>query len=311
MAKVVYVVLKERPHIGHITWLRAMRALGHEVKLASLQRPRMPINHGDILITEGVRPTAFGITQRLSFRCWAAVANSPSILKPAVNLLYKLPDKVLSVSELVAKLIDNDVFVLHPVPPEIDKLLEAKSVERRPWVCFVGAFIPIKGLHLVPDVAHRLRGEGVRVTFMLIGGTEESRLTRLILRKAETFGVREYIKIVKPLPRAELVNLLRRCSVYLHPSLFDAFPVSVVEAMALGVVPVIAKYVGAAEIVKKVDQSLIREPTPESLADALKTLLENPPLLRELSKRSREAVREALSFRSILSDVETFIRLCV
>jgi hypothetical protein len=61
MAKVVYVVFKERPHIGHITWLRAMRALGHEVKLASLQRPRMPINHGDILITEGVRPTAFSI----------------------------------------------------------------------------------------------------------------------------------------------------------------------------------------------------------------------------------------------------------
>jgi glycosyltransferase involved in cell wall biosynthesis len=311
MAKIIYVVFKERPHIGHIAWLRAMRALGHEVKLASLQRPGMPINHGDILITEGVRPTAFGITQRLPFRCWTAVANSPSILKPAVNLLYKLPDKVLGVSELVAKLIDNDVFIIHPVPPEIDKLLEAKLVERRPWVCFVGAFIPIKGLHLVPDVAHRLRGEGVRAIFMLIGGTEEGRLTRLILRKAETFGVREYIKIVKPLPRAELFNLLRKCSVYLQPSLFDAFSISVVEAMALGVVPVVAKYVGAAEVVKEVDQSLIREPMSESLADALKTLLEDPPLLRELSGRSREAVRETLSFKSVLNDIEAFIKSCI
>jgi len=311
MAKIIYVVFKERPHIGHIAWLRAMRALGHEVKLASLQRPGMLVNHGDILITEGVRPTAFGITQRLPFRCWTAVANSPSILKPAVNLLYRLPDKVLGVSELVAKLIDNDVFIIHPVPPEIDKLLEAKLVERRPWVCFVGAFIPIKGLHLVPDVAHRLRGEGVRAIFMLIGGTEEGRLTRLILQKAETFGVREYIKIVKPLPRAELFNLLRRCSVYLQPSLFDAFSISVVEAMALGVVPVVAKYVGAAEVVKEVDQSLIREPMSESLADALKTLLENPPLLRELSGRSREAVRETLSFKSVLNDIEAFIKSCI
>jgi glycosyltransferase involved in cell wall biosynthesis len=228
-----------------------------------------------------------------------------------VNLLYKLPDKVLGVSELVAKLIDNDIFIIHPVPPEIDKLLEAKLVEKRPWVCFVGAFIPIKGLHLVPDVAHRLRGEGVRAIFMLIGGTEEGRLTRLILRKAETFGVREYIKIVKPLPRAELFNLLRRCSVYLQPSLFDAFPISVVEAMALGVVPVVAKYVGAAEVVKEVDQSLIREPMSESLADALKTLLEDPPLLRELSGRSREAVRETLSFKSVLNDIEAFIKSCI
>jgi len=311
MAKIIYVVFKERPHIGHIAWLRAMRALGHEVKLASLQRPGMLVNHGDILITEGVRPTAFGITQRLPFRCWTAVANSPSILKPAVNLLYKLPDKVLGVSELVAKLIDNDVFIIHPVPPEIDKLLEAKLVEKRPWVCFVGAFIPIKGLHLVPDVAHRLRGKGVRAIFMLIGGTEEGRLTRLILRKAETFGVREYIKIVKPLPRAELFNLLRKCSVYLQPSLFDAFSISVVEAMALGVVPVVAKYVGAAEVVKEVDQSLIREPMSESLADALKTLLEDPPLLRELSGRSREAVRETLSFKSVLNDIEAFIKSCI
>jgi glycosyltransferase involved in cell wall biosynthesis len=69
--------------------------------------------------------------------------------------------------------------------------------------------------------------------------------------------------------------------------------------------------VGAAEVVKEVDQSLIREPMSESLADALKTLLEDPPLLRELSGRSREAVRETLSFKSVLNDIEAFIKSCI
>jgi glycosyltransferase involved in cell wall biosynthesis len=312
MAKVTYVTLGERPHIGHVTWLRAIRALGHEVRLVNLRRAIFsPHIHDGILITEGVRPTMYGALYGTFFRCWIAVANSPSILKPSINTLYQLPDMVIAVSRMISMLVRNATFILYPVPPELEVLLKFKSINKEPWICFAGPFIPIKGIHLIPDIALRLKNEGIKASFILIGDTAESPLGRLITRRAKTLGVDEYIKIMGPMTRIELFKLISRCSVYLQPSLSDAFSVSVIEAMALGVVPVVTKYVGASEIIKLVDESLIKEPEPDGIAEKLKALLTEPRALRELSEQSRLIIKHMFSFDFILNRINELMKLCV
>ena len=312
MAKITYVTLGERPHIGHVTWLRAIRVLGHEVRLVNLRRAIIfPNIHDGMLITEGVRPTMYGALYGTFFRCWTAVANSPSILKPLINTLYQLPDMVIAVSRMISMLVRNATFILYPVPPELEVLLKFKLVDKEPWICFAGPFIPIKGIHLIPDIALRLKNEGIKASFILIGDTAESPLGHLITRRAKTLGVDDYIKIMGPMPRIELFKLMRRCSVYLQPSLFDAFSVSVIEAMALGVVPVVTKYVGASEIIKLVDESLIKEPEPDGIAEKLKALLTEPRALRELSEQSRLIIKHMFSFDFILNRINELMKLCV
>ena len=311
MAKVTYVTLGERPHIGHITWLRAMRTLGHEIKLVSLQRPGVFINHGDVLITEGVRPTAFGITQRLFFKCWAAVANSPSILNPTINKLYTIPDLVISVSRLVKDLINNDSVIIHPVPPELEMLLKIDVNSRKPWICFSGAFIPIKGLHIIPEIALYLKNEGIKAEFLLIGGSEGDPLGQFIINKAKKLDVEDYIRLINFLPRAKLFNLLSKCFVYLQSSLFDAFSISVVETMALGVIPVVTKYVGSKELVELIDKSLIRNFKPKDIAETIAWLFTNEKTTKEYSKLSREVIKDVLSFSSIMNRVNEFLEVCL
>jgi len=311
VVKVTYLALKT-PHIGHVVWLKAMRALGHDVEIISTQRPVVSLpRRAGMLITEGAKPTMYGAVLGAFYKCWAAVALSPSILRPAINWLYTIPDLVVSVSSLVRKLINNESMVLHPSPPELEVLLKINNGTREPWICFSGAFIPIKGLHLIPDIALNLKSESIKAQFVLVGGTEKEPIGQLIINKARRLGVEEYLRIIGVLPRTQLFKLLSKCSLYLQPSLFDAFPISVVEAMALGVVPVITKYVGSRDLVELVDVSLVREPSPSNISEVLIRLLTDPMTLREYSVLSKSVVGDELSFKSVKNKVGAIIESCL
>jgi len=311
MVTITYLTLRA-PHLGHITWLKAMKALGHSVKIVSLRAPvPQPLERGGVLLTEGVKPTVFGAARKVFHRKWAAVACSPAILKPAVYAIYAMPDLVVSVSSLVKELLGRDSVVLYPSPPELEALFKMSSDAREPWVCFSGAFLPIKGLHMIPDIAFALKNEGIKTRFILAGGTEKEPVSRLIVAKAKRLGVQEYLKIAGRLPRVELFKLLRRCSLYLQPALFDAFPISVVEAMALGVVPVVTKRTGSRDLVRLVDETLVRDVEPSGLASALARLLMDQKTLKEYSIQCKEIVKNTLSFKNIMEKINIFIERCL
>ncbi len=313
MVKITYLSLKT-PHIGHLVWLKAFKALGYDVNVVSIYSlSGVLLDRGDILVTEGVRPTILGILRGGLYKCWASVAASPSILNPLINKLYTLPDLVVAVSSLIRGFVRNRAIVLYPVPPELEALLSIEVVYdvKKPWICFSGAFTPIKGVHLIPEIACELRKENVKASFILIGGTKRNPLEQLIVNKARRLKVEDYIKIVGILPRIEVFKLLSSCSIYLQPSLFDAFPISVAEAMALGAVPVITKYVGSKDLVTLVDRLLIREIDPKDIARALIFLLTDPRILKEYSQLSRTVVREVLSYKPTLDRVRDFVEVCL
>jgi glycosyltransferase involved in cell wall biosynthesis len=313
MVKITYLSLKT-PHIGHLVWLKAFKALGYDVNVVSIYSlSSVLLDRGDILVTEGVRPTISGILRGGLYKCWASVAASPSILNPLINKLYTLTDLVIAVSSLVKGLVKNRAVVLYPVPPELEALLSIEVVHdvKKPWICFSGALIPIKGFHLIPEIAYELRKENIRASIILIGDTRGKPLEQLIVNKARRLEVEDYIKIVGILPRIKVFKLLSSCSIYLQPSLFDAFPISVAEAMALGAVPVVTKYVGSRDLVTLVDRLLIREIDPKDIARALIFLLTDPRVLKEYSQLSKVAVREVLSYKSTLDRVRDFVEVCL
>jgi glycosyltransferase involved in cell wall biosynthesis len=85
----------------------------------------------------------------------------------------------------------------------------------------------------------------------------------------------------------------------------------VVEAMALGVIPVVTKYVGSEEFVELIDKSLIREFKPSDIAETLAWLLTNEKVTKEYSRLSREVIRDVLSFSSIMNSVNEFLEVCL
>jgi glycosyltransferase involved in cell wall biosynthesis len=88
------------------------------------------------------------------------------------------------------------------------------------------------------------------------------------------------------IPRAEKIELMRRCKVYVQPSRFEGFGLSMLEAMSCGAA-VLARPTGAIpEVVG--DAGLLVDAGVKAVEDGLYELLDNGALRSELGRRARQ-----------------------
>lgn len=136
-------------------------------------------------------------------------------------------------------------------------------------------------------------------------------MRNVIINKAIKYGLGNSLTITGYMPRLEVFNILRKCSIYIQPSLFDAFSVAVIEAMALGVVLVITKYVGSGDIVIKVSRELIQDYDAERIANKITEVLNNDKSLKELMVLSRYVVSNELSMEITEKRIINVIESCL
>jgi glycosyltransferase involved in cell wall biosynthesis len=133
-------------------------------------------------------------------------------------------------------------------------------------------------------------------------------------RLAQSFGD----LIVMTGPRFDVMRLLDATDLYLQPSRADAFPTTLLEAMAASV-PVLATDVGGIrEIVvhNRTGVLLDAPPTPEELAKAIAALLDDPRRRRDLAAAGRRRYEDRFTadpwvrrtralYDAVLSEVRT------
>jgi len=141
-----------------------------------------------------------------------------------------------------------------------------------------------KGHDLAIEAVAALRDRFPQLRLLILGEgkmrSEVERIAAANLPDAAIFG--GY--------RQDVMAVLDATDVLLHPSRSDAFPTSLLEAMAASV-PVVATAVdGVLEIVEPQKTGLLLEPEPPSasIARALETLLSQPDLRRGFGERGRE-----------------------
>jgi glycosyltransferase involved in cell wall biosynthesis len=149
----------------------------------------------------------------------------------------------------------------------------------------VGMIAPlrrVKGHDIAIETARLLRTTTPRVRLLIAGeGAWRSEVTRLAEPLGET--------VVQTRARSDVMSLLDALDVSLHPSRSDAFPTSMLEAMAASV-PVVASAVGGIpEVVEDGSSGMLVSPpfTPQRFADALRQLIHAPGRRSELAAGGR------------------------
>lgn len=173
-----------------------------------------------------------------------------------------------------------------------------------PLRCFAGGSIEgRKGIALaIKAVAHAVR-RGVDITYEVGGvGPERESLERL----SERLGLVGRVTFPGYLRGSAYREALHRAHVYLLPSLRDNSPVTLMEAMAAGCVPVVARIGGPAQFV---DESRgVRLPPDrrliDSLTDALVSLAERPGHRRQLGRAARGHAVAQFSEAGYVRDIE-------
>ncbi len=110
--------------------------------------------------------------------------------------------------------------------------------------------------------------------------------------------------------RKDVRAIYNASDIFVYPTLFDTFGYVVLESLFCGCVPVVSKYCGASEIIRKIDERLIiNDPTdPNEIAEKIIWLLKNDNLakLKKISKQARTNLKKNDQFREIESVINRF-----
>lgn len=161
----------------------------------------------------------------------------------------------------------------------------------RPVVTTVARLSPEKGHVTLLHAVRELRSEaGLEVIVNVVGdGPSADALWRM----ARRLGVDDLVRFRGQITSDEVLEVLRSSDVFCLPSYSEGLPVSIMEAMALGV-PVVATHIaGIPELAIDGETALTVAPANvAAMAAALRTIIEDRELASSLADNARKVVED-------------------
>jgi starch synthase len=154
-------------------------------------------------------------------------------------------------------------------------------------LAFVGRLVPYKGADILLEAVAPLVHEGKVVVDIIGDGPEMARLRALTSR----LGIESGVKLDGWVEHVHLQARLAQSDVFAFPSVREFGGGAVLEAMALGLVPVVADYAGPRELVTDATGFRVPMGTRADLVrgfeGTIRHLAEHPELVRPLGDRAR------------------------
>jgi glycosyltransferase involved in cell wall biosynthesis len=114
------------------------------------------------------------------------------------------------------------------------------------------------------------------------------------------------------LPRAELLQLLRRARAAVFPSFAEAFAMAPLEAMAAGAPTIYSARGSGGEIIEHDRTGVLIDPDePQQIADAITRVLTGDALAARIGAAGQQHVAEHFSIGTVVRDNEAFYERCV
>ncbi len=162
---------------------------------------------------------------------------------------------ILTNSEFSRKAIreafeDVHPYVLYP-PVDTKRFSHAYSQPinaREAKVLVVARFSPEKQIENAITVAHLLGGS---IKFHIVGSLTPAnrQYFKMLQNMIETYGLTQTVTLTPNASNEELIDAMSSSMMYFHTMIGEHFGVSIVEAMAAGLVPIVPSYGGCSEIV--------------------------------------------------------------
>mgnify|MGYP001772508752 CR=1 FL=1 len=134
--------------------------------------------------------------------------------------------------ELVRK--ETPSVVLKPANAFEKELLNHASTDKEDYAIFFARLIPEKGIFELPKIWEKVRGKVPNAKLVIVGKFLNDKLKRKFLSM-----VKDGIEYKGYLPRGELIKTVAKAKLFVYPTHFDAFPLAVLESLALKT-PVVA-----------------------------------------------------------------------
>lgn len=143
---------------------------------------------------------------------------------------------------------------------QVSRLIKAKNVDK--------SVLAIK----------QLRDKGIEVDFYIAGKGNKENNIKEIIKKTH---LEEYVHLLGFVEdKKDLLNLYRKCDIFLMPSIGETFGISYVEALTQGLPVIGLKGTGVGAYFEKEQVGcFIGEPTPEQIVSGVEKIIKNYELL--------------------------------
>ena len=171
-------------------------------------------------------------------------------------------------------------------------------------VTTIGPFKPQKNLADFIKAANIVLKKDSSFKFIITGdGEGRPELERLIAK----YGLENGVILLGW--RRDISNILNSSDFFAMTSLWEGLPISTIEAMACGLIPVVNDVDGQREIVKDgVNGFLVKPYVPEDIAAKILFLAKNPEIKDKMSKNAKETIDETFGIDYMIKQHENLYR---
>jgi len=195
--------------------------------------------------------------------------------------------------ERIAK-IDNGIDIAKfSVPISKHEAKARLDLDDRRLVGFVGRLSQDKAVSSLLRAVKLLEGQAIRVDVLIVGDGDQREALR---SEADALGIGEHVHFLGQ--RHDTPQLYAAMDVFVLPSLKEAFPMVVLEAMTAGV-PVIATRVGDIPRILGDGGVLVNPGSAEQLSAALNHLFANEAATRQMALVGFQRARDCFSSRAM------------
>lgn len=237
------------------------------------------------------------------------------------RLLLSFSDRIIALSEHNVRLIlqigastKNIVIVPNGVNiDEYTKLQRSKKILDElgldgPVLLYIGRIDWNKRLEKVVESMPLILKEFPSAKFVIIG-PDYAKYTNQLLDLAKKLKVEHSLVITGKVPRKKILEFYSMANVFLLPSSYEGFGLSMLEAIS-GKIPVIASPSGGPGdiLTHGVDALLLEEPTPEEIFKSVYAVLTDQELRETLVKNAFEVVKKKYTWKSVVDELELIYR---
>jgi glycosyltransferase involved in cell wall biosynthesis len=189
-----------------------------------------------------------------------------------------------------------------PVTPEIWQ--EGNLAD--PVVLFLARLHPRKRVSAFLEMARILSDRGVEARYRVVGpdGGDLAEAQRLVRR----YELGDRVAFVGSLQGDAIAREYRNSAVYVLPSVNEPFPMTVLEALSLGVPTVVTDTCFIAPVLENSGGALVSGPQPEVLAESVEAILREPGLAERLSCTGRRLAQTQFSLDRVADRLENYYR---
>ncbi len=195
---------------------------------------------------------------------------------------------------------------------DIHKLPKRESTNKNYFsvYCVASGLVEKKGVLYLIKACEILRQKGFPFKCFIVGSDLDGKILARLRSEVIELGLEERIELPGILPSKEVLKEIAKCDVFVLPCIqakngdMDGIPVSLIEAMGIGVPVVSTKVSGIPELITdKKNGFLVMQKNPSAIAEAVINICNNPVDSKKMENAARETVKEKFSVKKYVDSL--------